>query len=451
MLNVMPIQIQSFAHKIYVFSELFGYTPHKRQLEFHMSPARFKVAACGARFGKSMMAGAEGAYALLFPGKHIWYVSKSYDLADKEFDFTLEFLGRIKIKGNRRLLDICQVNNPARGPRRIETPWGSWGETKSTAKPESLLGEEIDLIIMGEASQVSQAPWDRQLYARLGPRKGGCHAISTPNWDSGFFREIFEKGQSEDWPDYESWKFSVLENPTFPKEEYYNAKRTLDDKVFAEQYDGEFTSRKGQVFPGFKEKLHVFTEMPAGSEHWLVFRTFYHEGNSFNNPFICLLISIDPKTRQLWVFKEYYRTQVLPEDVCVQVKQDCRGRRMFASVVDYWNPTLKETVQKNIGSAVTCDEKKFSRRHAFVRKIQLLQSALKEENGPQVHIHADCLCTIENFQKAKWREPKPEEMDMAEDERAPNKYIGAPIAISQALAFISLSSGHDIYRAQGKR
>jgi len=437
-------------YKLLVFRNAFKYTPHSKQLECHCSSARFKTVQAGARGGKSIIGGVEGAFQLLFPGRHIWFVSLNYDLADKEFDWMLEFLGRYEWGPGVKLIDICRQNNPSRGQRRIETPWGSWAETRSAKNPENLLGEEIDVHIVGEASQLPDSAWRRYLYPRLGPRKGGAYILSTPNWDSGFLRTMVDCGLSgsPEYSDYETFKFSVLANPTFPAEEYHQAKKVLPREVFLEQYEGEFVSRRGRVFPQFTSE-NITEEMPG--EGWLVYRVLHHEANSFNNPFVCLSVAQDPDTRNFIIYDEYYKAQVLPEDACGKIYAGTGNRLVFTNVSDYYNPTLQETVRKYLGTCSVNDEKGFSRRHAIVRRIQAVQSSLmsKETGPPLVRVHKSCVNTIANFEEAKWPNPKKEETEMAEGELPTTKNMPGPLALSYLISYyMQAAYSINIYNAQ---
>src|SRR5215471_9839676 len=79
--------------KSVLFSKL-EYTPHSDgQREYHTSPARFRVACCGRRYGKSLMAGHELTVKMFVPESINWIVAPKYVLGEKEFrvvwrDFT---------------------------------------------------------------------------------------------------------------------------------------------------------------------------------------------------------------------------------------------------------------------------------------------------------------------------------------------------------------------------
>jgi len=172
------------------FFGIIGYHPHERQASIHSSGSRFRVVAAGARSGKSMAAGVEIAYELFKPNRHIWCVATQYELAEKEFDWAVQFLDRGKIKGVK-LLDLCRCTMSRKGSKSLETPWGSWARTKSAEKPTSLLGDELDFLVLCEASQIPTVVWERYLRPRIGPRNGKVLACSTPNADAGlFFRSL---------------------------------------------------------------------------------------------------------------------------------------------------------------------------------------------------------------------------------------------------------------------
>ena len=203
--------------------------------------------AAGSRFGKSILAAIEALYVWLHPNTKIWLIGTQYNLADKEFTWALTFLYRLTYNG-LRLVDLCKLNTSDRGSKKIEAPWGSIIETKSTEKPTLLLGDEIDFAIMCEASQHSTCVYERYIRRALGPREGGCLFPSTPNGDNGIFQTAYNRGLDPNEPLWESWLFSVLANPTFSRNEYELAKKELNPKIFEEQYGGKFVSRRGLVF-----------------------------------------------------------------------------------------------------------------------------------------------------------------------------------------------------------
>jgi hypothetical protein len=363
----------------------------------------------------------------------------------------LHFLGRVELEAGISLLSLAKISSPARGQRSVRFPWGSWAETKSATKDESLLGEELDLLILGEASQLPEMAWERRLYARLGSRKGSALALSTPNWDSGFFRDLYERGVSEDEEnqEYASWKFSVLANPSFDFAEYYQAREVLDSKVFAEQYDGEFTSRRGIVFAQFEDR-HFFGGDPDELQNWPTFRTWYHYKSGYNNPFICLCVAMHPGSRKLWVWAEIYQVEALVGEVLARAKELTVGRKVILNLATAGNQTLKDNL-KSLGSVSVLDERKYSRKHAQVRKIQVLQTAFANPDT-EIFIAQRCNNLIRDLQSCKWPEPRADR-DMAEPELPTTKHLGGPMALAELVAWVKIAQyGEEyVYKAQYRR
>lgn len=430
--------------KLSVFDN-FGYAPSPGQRAIHHSGARFIIGAAGARFGKSMAAGAEiAAELLLRPGARIWCVGPQYELADREFTWALEHLGKLAIKG-QPVLDFARVTTAARGSRKITFEWGSYCQTKSTEKPSSLLGEELDMIVLCEASQIAREPWERMLRARLGPRHGRLLALSTPNADSGLFREFFQNGK-DGKPDWESFQFSTLDNPYFSRDEYEIAQKELDEKVFKEQYQGEFVSRRGKVFD--LQDVHIVEELPADLVNWPVFRGFQA---GYQNPLAVIWVAISP-SREFWVFDELYLTQALWRDVSGQIAEKTKGRRVICSLSDYRDEKIKEDLSAIGINARANDEKKYTKGIATLRRIQALQSVMKpRENGrSRLIVHKNCQGLIKELQECKWPDPQKEQAEKAEIELPLTKYLQAVSALSYVVAFVEGARGVDIYSVQAK-
>lgn len=108
-----------------------GYEPHREQLLYHNSRARFRIPVCGRRFGKSYMAGHELEPRLFVPGKMSWIVGPTYDLAEKEFRVVWDDL-IIKMEMGRDKR-IKRAYNKKQGNMYIEFPWQTRLEARALA------------------------------------------------------------------------------------------------------------------------------------------------------------------------------------------------------------------------------------------------------------------------------------------------------------------------------
>ena len=83
--------------------KFIGYEPHNGQLKLHFpeKDARFTVAICGRRWGKSVSASVEAEIVATQPKKRVWIVAPTYNGSEKIFREVWHHL-------------IIEKNNPTR-------------------------------------------------------------------------------------------------------------------------------------------------------------------------------------------------------------------------------------------------------------------------------------------------------------------------------------------------
>src|SRR5690348_15305866 len=165
------------------FFRQIGYQPHREQLLFHNSKARFRIPVCGRRFGKSKMAGSDLEPHLFLPNKMDWIIGPTYDLGEKEFRVVWDDL----IIGLRMGQDksIKKAYNKKQGNMYIEFPWQTRLEVRSADHPENLVGEALDRAIMSEAAKHKMETWERFVRPALADKRGQADFPTTPegfNW-----------------------------------------------------------------------------------------------------------------------------------------------------------------------------------------------------------------------------------------------------------------------------
>lgn len=216
---------------------------HPGQHTFLESDARFRILACGRRWGKTEACAIESRDSLIEGGDGFleWWVSPTYQQSE------------IGFRKFRQWFPEQFIEDVNKTKRRVRTSFGSSIEFKSADKPDNLRGEGVDLLIVDEAAEVSQYAWENALRPTLTDNANSrMVAISTPqgrNW----FHQLFERGQAGDWPDYESWNFPSTQNPFISQDDIEDARRTLPDQVFRQEYLAEFVDNSGGVFPNLED------------------------------------------------------------------------------------------------------------------------------------------------------------------------------------------------------
>lgn len=222
-----------------------GFTPHPGQaevLEVYATGARTMVLCCGTRWGKSNLAAYLAVRELLKDNRRIWIVAPSYELGGKIFSYVERYIAQ-----GFPQLQSGIVKRPA---PRVNTPWGSWLEVKSAENPAGLLGEELDLVIIDEASRVKRDVWTNYIFARLAMRQGRAVIISTPFGKNWFYEEWVKADLLG-----HAFHFETRDNPYLPEGEWERAKEKLPTHAFRQEYEATFLEDAASVFRGIEHVI----------------------------------------------------------------------------------------------------------------------------------------------------------------------------------------------------
>lgn len=254
---------------------------HEGHRDVLSDPARFKVLACGRRWGKTLLTSLIALSVLMQPRRRVWIVAPDYSLTEKVFR---ELYSILVIQ-----LQIIQPGKRGGGRARnqkgdyyLETPWGSVLEAKSMENPDALAGEANDLVIVDEAALTGNVDdiWTQMIRPTLMDKEGSAIFISTPRGKNGFYKMFMygqigkrqrdgklaitydkEKETDNDMRDWSSFQRTSYDNPLLSsspeksKEEVDLAYRAavLDGKItkFKQEYLADFEAVSDSCFPGF--------------------------------------------------------------------------------------------------------------------------------------------------------------------------------------------------------
>ncbi len=214
-------------------------TLHPAQREIAESKARFRVAACGRRFGKTLLASGEAMIEATRGGR-VWWVAPSYDVTKRGWEM-LNTLAR-QIPG----VEI------RRGDREVWFPGGGFVAMKTADTKAGLLGEGLDFVVIDECAYVLESVWIDDLRPTLSDRLGRALFISRPVGRNWFWR-AFNRGQDPAYGDWESWQRPTSDNPYILASEIEAARNELPELNFRQSYLAEFLSGEGQVFRRIRE------------------------------------------------------------------------------------------------------------------------------------------------------------------------------------------------------
>lgn len=208
---------------------------HRVQQEIADDKTRFRVLACGRRFGKTLMC-TEIGFSEAFTGHLVWWVAPTYSQAGIAWRLAIKLVNQIPA-------EYGIVINIA--TRTITFPSGGQFVFKSSDRPDSLRGEGLDLLIMDEADFQKKNVWTEILRATLADKKGRAIFISTPKVENGWFHQLFKDGMNPKIKNVKSWQLSSYTNPYLDPAEIDEIRESTPSLIFRREFLAEFVSAAG--------------------------------------------------------------------------------------------------------------------------------------------------------------------------------------------------------------
>lgn len=331
------------------------WTPHDAQREMLFDRTRNQVAAFGRRAGKSQTGGnklvPEYFRAMMEVDylrqkglrREYWIVGPTYSDAEKEFRVCWNALERLGVP----LDHPGSYNNPESGQMRIQALNGRFiVHAKSAQYPQTLVGEGLSGAVFSEAAKLKPSVWIKYIRPTLADFGGWTYFGSTPEGRNWFY-DLWEQGQDPARSDWASWRAPAWVNPyVYPdgvnEKLLDSAKRArrkgllkewidrvqlmpndrdlppspigIDPEVwslfldqstemFNQEIQALFNEFAGRVFKDFDEEIHVNDQ--GFNASW---KTYACTDYGFTNPFVWLLVQVDPHNERVHILDEYYET-----------------------------------------------------------------------------------------------------------------------------------------------
>ena len=290
------------------FSET-GYVPHPGQKLVHFDSTRHRVLSNGRRWGKSMFGGKEVetfAFVKNFLGQPMrgWIVGPTYTDAEKEFRViydTFKSLGVDQVSSKF-------LKNTENGNMHIATNWGFDLECKSAQKPETLVGEGLDFVLLVEAGRHKRFTFTEYIRPALSDKRGLSIMSGVPEdaneqnllyW--GYLRGKDPKYRHQ----WKSWQLPSWTNThVFPggrnDPEIVDAEADLTEDEFNRQYGGQFVLKRGRVMKEWDDDYHV--KDLRYNPDWPLYAAVDF---GYTNDWVWLWIQVDPLSRRVYVIQEH--------------------------------------------------------------------------------------------------------------------------------------------------
>ena len=213
---------------------------HKRQIEavraYLSGQYRYLILRWGRRGGKTKLA-SEIVFGEALQGKKAFWVVPEYKFSNVAWR-NLKHLTR-----EMRRAGWIKANEQE---RVMEFPNDGWVQVMTVKNPDNVRSEGVHLAVVDETASIRH--WDevwQALRPSLTDYRGKVIFIGTPKGKNHFYDLWMEHEDAPDWflSHMPSW-----ENPFLPKGEIEEARRTLPDLIFRQEYGAEFVDVAGAFF-----------------------------------------------------------------------------------------------------------------------------------------------------------------------------------------------------------
>ncbi len=279
---------------------------------------RFRVVACGRRFGKTEL----GKTALAYEasrGKRCWWLSPTYQMASQVWR---------DLKAMCRDVKGLKVNE---AERRLDWAEGGMLAIRSTHAADYLRGEGLDFAVLDEAAFMEESVWPQVVRPMLLERRGKALFLSTP-YGRNWFWTLYQMGLDSHYPEWESFHYTSYDNELILRQELDEIRRVTPERVFREEYLAEFADAAGQVFRGIREAATAPADaQPVAGRRYVGGLDWGREHDS------TVIVILDTENRQMVALDRF--TQV---NWALQ-----RGR--LKVLCDQWQPAILWAEANSIG------------------------------------------------------------------------------------------------------
>lgn len=427
---------------------ILDWEPHPIQRSVLLDRTRNKVVAMGRRAGKSRMGGMRLAPELfrayyqielltaMSARREFWIVGPGYTDSEKEFRVIWETVERLGLPMDRP----GSYNNPESGAMSISL----FGKklvihAKSAKYPESLIGEGLSGVLMVEAAKLRPSVWLKYVRPTLADFEGWAMFNSTPEGKNWFY-DLWMTGLDEDREDWKSWRAPSWVNPyVYPggvDEQLLTrlmfAKRRgklkaaiaalkldgnwevghpkgIDSEIwamfldmslelFTQEIAAAFTEYVGRVFKDFDEEIHLSKQ--EFKADWV---TYACTDYGWTNPFVWLLVQVDPHRDRVHILDEYYEYQKTTEEAA----QEIRSRGLAPAVVRTFFPDPAEPDRTRTLSNLLRIRSHGGGSIDLHSRLEWIRRGLKYSvplDGSSLTIHPRCVNTIREFNDYRYPE-----------------------------------------------
>lgn len=332
------------------------YKPHKRQTEFHRAilkdDKKRLVLLWSRQMGKTLsalnqawMSAAckQGRYMIVFPqyrqakdtiwNQYLHYIPKGIVHSTNATDLTItlkHIVKPVELKMPNGQIMYGESHNPDMPASTIEL--------KGSEDADKLRGMKAQGIIFDEYAIQDPENWATVFQPMLSTTNGWAAFISTPKGFNHFYDLVRYAETHDDWfISKATWRDNPHVDPKFIESVRQEAQEKGEMSAFMQEYELEFRSVEGAVYPEFNRDVHVIKPSEVPTEGTIYCSIDF--GWAEDHPTAVVFVLIDAN-QDWYVFDEICVSKTKLEDTIEVIKQKLGDKRMVSIVGDSARPDL---------------------------------------------------------------------------------------------------------------
>ena len=294
------------------YMELLGIEPNSSQtaiINAINSPKyRFVTAAVSRRQGKTYISNIIGQLVCLVPGANVLLMSPNYSLSQISFDLQRNLIKHFDL----------EVTKDNAKDKVIELSNGSTIRMGSINQVDSVVGRSYDLIIFDEAALTDgRDAFNVALRPTLDKENSKAIFISTPRGRNNYFAEFYYRGFSEEFPEWCAIKATYHENPRVSEADIVEARKTMSEAEFAQEYMADFNVYEGQIW-AFNHEKCIMNLKDFDTSRMDVFAGL---DVGYKDPTAFCVIAYDWDSQNYYLVDEYLDAEKTTEQHAMQIQK----------------------------------------------------------------------------------------------------------------------------------
>lgn len=349
---------------------MINWTVNTTRKEILNHPARFKVLVCGRRWGKTILSLMYLLKEAFEPNERRWFITPTYRQG-KMIVFPIlrqMFAGFDNAKLNESEMSVIFDN-------------GAELAVKGADNEHNLRGVELTKCVMDEMAYIKPHVWEEIIMPMLATTQGKCLFIGTPSGYDMMY-ELYSKGQSED--NWKSWQFTTLQGGFVSKEEVELAKRTMDEVVFKQEFEGSFETTGNRAAYNFNREEHCIKTNELSNYLWW--------GVDFNVDYMTAVLACQFTNSTVHFYNEIRLKNSNTEELAIEMKKIAPNTECYPDPAGKSRSTTSRRSDHQIlrDHGFLIRAKKSHPSH--IDRLNALNRKLKDAEG-RIGMTIDPLCT----------------------------------------------------------